>query len=133
MINNQCPKPPRALYHVTTGKKAKSYRQSGRIKGPVRGFDTLQGAMAWAIKVGRKVIFRVDCVTNPQMLPDHHNEWGNAWWTGDVPVDRLKCVYVTEGSWPRPDGPSKETTDCDAAETVSFDGQDRESVHQGKG
>ena len=42
------------LYHATTEKKARMYRESGRIIKPVRGFTTLQGAMAWAIKVGRK-------------------------------------------------------------------------------
>ena len=105
-----CPKHPMrraeadiALFHVTTGRKVKAYRMTGRINAPVRGFDTLQGAMAWAMKVGRKVIMRVECVTPAQMLPDHHNEWGKAWWTGDVPVDRMKCAYSAEGAWPCPD------------------------------
>jgi len=96
-------RPPCSLFHVTTGKKVKAYRQAGRINAPVRGFDTLQGAMAWAMKVGRKVIMRVDCVKPVQMLPDHHNEWGRAWWTGDVPIDCMKCVYSAEGAWSRPD------------------------------
>ena len=43
------------LYHVTTEKKAKHYRDTGFICKPVRGFDTLMGAMAWAIKTGRAV------------------------------------------------------------------------------
>lgn len=29
------------LYHVTTQKKAKQYRQSGAIHAPVRGFTTM--------------------------------------------------------------------------------------------
>lgn len=58
--------------------------------------------MAWAMKVGRKVILRVDPVTRPHMLPDHHNDYGKAWWTGDVPIDRVKCAYSTEGAWPHP-------------------------------
>ena len=29
------------LYHVTTPKKAKRYRESGFIKSPVRGFTTI--------------------------------------------------------------------------------------------
>ena len=55
--------PPCSLFHVTTGKKVKAYRQTGRINAPVRGFDTLPSAMAWAMRVGRKVIMRVECVT----------------------------------------------------------------------
>ena len=39
------------LYHATTQKKAKQYRQSGAIHAPVRGFTTMQAAMAWAMKV----------------------------------------------------------------------------------
>lgn len=96
--------PPTRLFHVTTGKKAKLYRQTGRITGPVRGFDTLMGAMSWAIKVGRKVIFEISNMkTIPQMLPDHHNEFGNAWWTEEVSVDQIKCVYSGEESWPQPE------------------------------
>ena len=96
--------PPIKLYHVTTGKKAKLYRQTGRIVGQVRGFDTLMGAMSWAIKVGRKVIFEISNMkTIPQMLPDHHNKFGNAWWTEEVSVDQIKCVYSGEESWPQPE------------------------------
>jgi hypothetical protein len=93
---------PRYLYHVTTGRRMKLYRLGGVIKAPVRGFDTLQGAMAWAMKVGRKVIMRVECTTIPQLLPDHHNEFGNAWWIGDVPIERTTCAYSAEGAWVRP-------------------------------
>jgi len=103
LSDSEYSRPPCSLFHVTTGKKVKAYRQAGRINAPVRGFDTLQGAMAWAMKVGRKVIVRVECATPAQMLPDHHNKWGKAWWTGDVPVDRMKCAYSAEGAWPCPD------------------------------
>lgn len=34
------------LYHATTPKKARLYRQTGAILAPVRGFTTLQAAMA---------------------------------------------------------------------------------------
>lgn len=34
------------LYHATTQKKAKQYRQSGAIHAPVRGFTTMQAARA---------------------------------------------------------------------------------------
>lgn len=71
------------LFHVTTEKKARLYRQTGHIQKPVRGFDTLQAAMAWGIKVGRKVIYSFEC-DNPYKLPDHHNDFGNAWWCDEV-------------------------------------------------
>ena len=82
------------LYHVTTNKKAKMYRQTGAIIRPVRGFDTLQGAMAWAIKTGRKVIYRIEG-SPVYKLPDHHNIWGNAWWI-DKDVKDFKCVFSPE-------------------------------------
>ena len=59
------------LYHVTTPKKAKRYRESGYIKSPVRGFTTIMGAMAWAIKTGRTVIYQVKG-ERAYKLPDHH-------------------------------------------------------------
>lgn len=79
------------LYHATTDKKAKLYREQGRIIAPVRGFTTLQGAMAWAIKVGRTVILEIEC-GKPHKLPDHHNQWGEAWWN-DEDVKEWRCVF----------------------------------------
>lgn len=84
------------LYHVTTEKKAKQYHASGCIRKPVRGFDSLQAAMAWAIKTGRKVIYLID--GNPAYkLPDHHNQFGEAWWIDeDVMIDKIKCVFSAD-------------------------------------
>ena len=84
------------IYHVTTQKKAKAYHQTGHICKPVRGFDCLQAAMAWAIKVGRTVIYEVD--GNPvYKLPDHHNMFGCAWWIDDdVSTDKIKCVFSAD-------------------------------------
>jgi hypothetical protein len=47
--------------------------------------------MAWAIKVGRKVIYEIDA-TSPHKLPDHHNEFGEAWWN-DGDITEFKCSY----------------------------------------
>jgi len=81
------------LYHATTEKKAKNYRVTGYIKKPVRGFTTLQAAMAWAMKVGRTVIYEIN-ETPAYKLPDHHNIFGEAWWIDkDVSVDNIKCVF----------------------------------------
>jgi len=82
---------PEKLYHATTEKKAKLYRHTGAIKAPVRGFTTLQGAMAWAMKVGRVVILEF-VPTAPHKLPDHHNAWGDAWWN-DGDVIEWRCVF----------------------------------------
>lgn len=84
------------LYHVTTPRKAKKYRESGSIHRPVRGFTTLQGAMAWAIKVGRTVIYEVEG-SPAYKLPDHHNRFAEAWWIDqDVPLENIKCVFSAE-------------------------------------
>jgi hypothetical protein len=81
----------KVLYHATTPKKARLYRQTGAILAPVRGFTTLQAAMAWAIKVGRSVIYEIEC-PYAYKLPDHHNQWGQAWWN-DGNFTEFKCVF----------------------------------------
>ena len=82
------------LYHVTTPRKAKKYKETGCILAPVRGFNNLTAAMAWAIKANRTVILEFDA-DKPYKLPDHHNKWGEAWWN-DGDVREYKCVYSAE-------------------------------------
>jgi hypothetical protein len=82
------------LYHVTTPKKVRKYHESGRINSPVRGFDTIQAAMAWGMKVGRTIILMIDA-DKPYKLPDHHNKFGEAWWN-DGPIESWKCVFSAE-------------------------------------
>ena len=79
------------LYHATSQGKAKQYRQTGRIIAPVRGFTTMQAAMAWAMKVNRTVILSFD-TTAPHKLPDHHNRFGEAWWN-DGDIYEWKCEF----------------------------------------
>ncbi len=83
------------LYHVTTQKKARLYNQTGHIISPVRGFTTLLGAMAWALKVNRTVIYEIEC-NKAYKLPDHHNKYGEAWWN-DENVTNFKCVFSADG------------------------------------
>lgn len=84
------------LYHVTTEKKAKAYHASGKINKPVRGFTSMGAAMAWAMKVGRKVIYQIDGEPSYK-LPDHHNKYGEAWWIDtDVPIEKAKCVFSAD-------------------------------------
>ena len=48
------------------------------------------GAMAWAMKVGRPVIYEIE--GGPvYKLPDHHNPFGEAWWI-DKDIEKFKCV-----------------------------------------
>lgn len=82
------------LYHATTPAKAKKYRDCGSIHGPVRGFTTLQAAMAWALKVNRTVIYEIFC-EDAHKLPDHHNRFGDAWWN-DGNVTDFKCVFSAD-------------------------------------
>lgn len=87
------------LYHVTTERKAKAYRASGCIHAPVRGWDSLPAAMAWAMKTGRKVIYRVSPTTCIYPMPDHENKYGRGVFIdADVPMDRVKCEYSAGGN-----------------------------------
>jgi len=83
------------LYHATTQKKAKLYRQTGCIKAPVRGFSTLIAAMAWAMKCNRTVILAFEA-NRPYKLPDHHNKYGEAWWN-DGDVELWRCEFSANG------------------------------------
>lgn len=87
---------PTTIYHATTPKKAALYRQTGHIIGPVRGFDTLIGAMAWALSIEgrRSVILAVEATSSDVVhkLPDHHNQFGTAWWI-DENVKNWVCVF----------------------------------------
>lgn len=84
----------RTLYHATTPSKAKKYGECKAIHSPVRGFTTLQGAMAWALKVNRTVIYEIEC-EHAHKLPDHHNKFGEAWWN-DGNVTKFKCVFSAD-------------------------------------
>lgn len=95
-VSNGSPRPS-VLYHATTPKKAARYRESGRIISPVRGFTTLQAAMAWAMKVGRTVVYEIPTPSEfVHKLPDHHNEFGEAWWI-DQDVTDYRCRFSAEG------------------------------------
>lgn len=65
------------------------------IKSPVRGFTTMTAAMAWAMKTNRTVIIEFESL-NPHKLPDHHNQFGEAWWN-DGDVENWKCVFSANG------------------------------------
>lgn len=88
---------PDKLYHRTTPKKVRLYRQTGHIVSPVRGFDSLQAAMVWCIKTGRTVILELDGWEQEEIhkLPDHHNKYGIAFWV-DKNVESWHCVFSAD-------------------------------------
>lgn len=80
------------LYHATIPKKVRLYHQSGKILSPVRGFTTLNAAMAWAMKTQRSVILKITGSSDKcHKLPDHHNSFGEAWWF-DQDIESWKCI-----------------------------------------
>jgi hypothetical protein len=83
------------LYHVTTQRKVKKYHETGFIRTPVRGFTTILAAMAWAMKVNRNVILKIEA-TNPYKLPDHKNKYGDAWWN-DGDINSWDCEFSADG------------------------------------
>jgi len=98
--------PPGNLYHAATEHQARQYTEAGRILAPVRGFDTDRAAMVWAMQTGRQVILEIDTEgLNVAMMPDHHNEYGAAWWTpDDAPMSQCRCIV-------EPDHPRRRTED----------------------
>lgn len=70
------------------------YKQTGHINKPVRGFTTITAAMAWCIKVNRHIILKIES-EQVHKLPDHHNQYGNAWWI-DENVKEWKCEFSVE-------------------------------------
>jgi hypothetical protein len=80
----------KTLYHATTPSKVREYHQTGCILKPVRGFTTLEAAMAWAMKTRRSVILEISG-NNCHKLPDHHNKFGEAWWF-DENISSWKCI-----------------------------------------
>ena len=74
---------PARLWHATTPKKLARYLATGAILAPVRGFDSERAAALWASRTGRTVLVEIDVSRDAHrlhMLPDHHNEYGKAWW-----------------------------------------------------
>ena len=70
------------IYHATTPAKVKRYCATGAILPPVRGWAFLTSAQAWAKRVGRSVVLRLDAdVAYP---PPDHQPRGHAYWSPNV-------------------------------------------------
>lgn len=70
------------LYHATTPKKMDRYRATGCILPPVRGWSFASSAWAWAQRVQRPIVLRIE-VGTAYPLPDHRPR-GHAWWTPEM-------------------------------------------------
>jgi hypothetical protein len=90
---------PQILFHCTTPKKAKLYKDTGHICSPVRGFSNLQAALAWCVKTGRSIILSIEekDLEKVHKLPDHHNMFGTAWWIdGNISYENTRCVFSAD-------------------------------------
>lgn len=67
------------LYHCTTPKKLKRYKNTGCILSPVRAWRYINSAKNWCKKTGRTIILEFD-VKEYYPLPDH-KPLGHAYWT----------------------------------------------------
>lgn len=57
------------VWHVTTAKKLKRYKDSGGILPPVRAWDSLPAAERFSKQTGRKVILRLKSQTRRNGFP----------------------------------------------------------------
>lgn len=62
------------VWHVTTAKKLKRYKDSGGILPPVRAWDSLPAAERFSKQTGRKVILRLKFPNTAERLPGHRGE-----------------------------------------------------------
>lgn len=84
------------LYHCTTPKKLQRYKESKRICKPVRGFTTEKAALAWCVKTHRTLILAIETDDSyTHKLPDHHNQYGEAWWS-DKDVSDWQCIFSVD-------------------------------------
>lgn len=51
--------PNRTLFHVCTFNRVRRYRERGSIKAPVRAWVTMEAALDFSSRTGRRVILRL--------------------------------------------------------------------------
>ena len=66
------------IFHCTTPKRLKRYKDTGCILSPVRGWKYLKSAENWCKKTGRTIIIKFDA-EKYYPLPDH-KPLGHAFW-----------------------------------------------------
>lgn len=62
------------VWHVTTAKKLRRYKDLGGILPPVRAWESLSAAERFSKQTGRKVILRLKFPTKAERLPGHRGE-----------------------------------------------------------
>lgn len=62
------------VWHVTTVKKLKRYKESGGILPPVRAWECFSAAERFSKQTGRKVILRLKFPSTAERLPGHRGE-----------------------------------------------------------
>lgn len=62
------------VYHVCGISKLDKYRRYGKIKGPVRGWITLEAAERFSCQTGRPIILRLKFPDNAEVLEGHNGE-----------------------------------------------------------
>lgn len=62
------------VYHVCSLKKLKRYERAGRIKAPVRAWETIEQAERMSISTGRRIILRLRFPDDAEKLPGHFGQ-----------------------------------------------------------
>jgi hypothetical protein len=85
---------------MTTPRKYKKYKDSKMIHQPVRGFDTVLGALLWANKIEgkRRIMVKItiddDWRDDLDRIRDHDNVEGKAYvYWRDVPMESTSIQY----------------------------------------
>ena len=77
------------VYHVTTKKKFLKYILNGKIKHPVRAWESIDEAERFSKSTGRRIILKLNFPANAERLPGHKNK---AYW---LPY----TDYIIENMW----------------------------------
>ncbi len=62
------------VWHVTTAKKLRRYKDSGGILPPVRAWESLEAAERFSKQTGRKVILRLKFPNTAAKLEGHRGQ-----------------------------------------------------------
>lgn len=62
------------VWHVTTFKKLKKYKDHGSIRAPVRAWENFEQAKRMSVSTGRPIILRLKFPNNTPKLEGHFNQ-----------------------------------------------------------
>ena len=75
------------VFHVCGISKLDHYRQLGYIKGPVRAWASMDGAVRFSCQTGRPIILRLKFPDDARILEGHKGE--ARWVEGNVDVRNI--------------------------------------------